>query len=95
MSLAGLDPVVHEPTRLRICAFLAPLEEAEFGALREELAVSESVLSKHFSRLEAEGYAKRRRDVFDGRRVWASLTRTGRLAFTAHVGALREIAGLV
>ncbi len=94
VDTAGLDRLILEPTRLRICGFLAPLEEADFGALRDDLDVSESALSKHMARLEAAGYVSTRKDTFDGRRSWAGLTGPGRRVLAAHVEALQRIAGV-
>lgn len=89
---SGFDEVIHAPNRLHICALLAPLEEAEFQILREELGVSDSVLSKHISQLEAAGYLALRKGPLNGRqRTWARLTRRGRKAFAGHVAALRAI----
>ena len=61
MKMPRFDTVIHAPNRLQICAFLSPLEEAEFQVLREELAVSDSVLSKHIKQLEEAGYVKQRK----------------------------------
>ena len=95
MSEARFDELIHAPLRLRICAFLSPLEEAEFSVVRESLAVSDSVLSKHFSHLQDAGYLTLRKAPVDGRqRTWASLTAEGRRAFAGHVAALQEIAAL-
>ena len=95
MGRSEFDPVIHAPNRLQICALLIPLEEAEFKVLREELEVSESVLSKHISKLEEAGYVALRKAARDGRqRTWARLTGAGRDAFAAHVAALREIVAL-
>ena len=92
MTKHALDPVIHAPNRLQICAFLAPLEEAEFQILREELEVSESVLSKHISRLVEAEYISVRKSPVNGRqRKWASLTEKGRTAFSAHVATLQRI----
>ena len=92
MSPVPLDPIMHAPNRLQICAFLAPLEEAEFQALREELEVSDSVLSKHLSRLEAAGYVRLRKGVADSRpRTWAALTAAGRATLERHIAALQQI----
>jgi len=89
----NLDPVIHAPNRLRICAFLSPLEEAEFRALREELDVSESVLSKHLSQLIDAGYIEIRKAAVGGRqRRWARLTQSGRIAFSSHIATLKSIA---
>ena len=95
MSALKFDPVIHAPNRLQICALLAPLEEAEFQVLRDELGVSDSVLSKHVSRLVEAGYVRLRKSAVNGRQhTWASLTIRGRKAFAAHLEALSELAGL-
>lgn len=88
-----LDDVIHAPNRLRICALLGPLEEAEFQLLRESIGISDSVLSKHLRQLEEAGYVKVTKRMANGRqRTWARLTGRGRHAFAAHVAALQEIA---
>jgi DNA-binding MarR family transcriptional regulator len=90
-----LDPVIHAPVRLQICALLSPLQEAEFQVLREELEVSDSVLSKHIKQLEEAGYLAVRKGALNGRqRTWARLTPRGRAAFAAHVAELTRLAGL-
>jgi DNA-binding MarR family transcriptional regulator len=96
MTKARLNTVIHAPNRLQICAFLTPLQEAEFQVLRDELDVSDSVLSKHLKQLEKAGYVAFRKSAVKGRqRMWASLTKSGRKAFSAHVAELTRIAGVV
>ena len=87
-----LDPILQAPARLRLMTMLTAVSEAEFVTLREHLAVSDSVLSKHVSALAAEGYVRSRKGVHAGRRTtWISLTPSGRDALKAHVAALREL----
>ena len=96
MTTAQLNSVIHAPNRLRICAFLAPLQEAEFQVLRDELDVSDSVLSKHLKQLEEAGYVAFRKVAVNGRqRMWANLTKSGRKAFSAHVEELTRIVGII
>lgn len=96
MTKAQLNTVIHAPNRLRICAFLTPLQEAEFQVLRDELGVSDSVLSKHLSKLEEAGYVAFRKGAVNGRqRMWAGLTKSGRKAFSGHVEELTRIARVV
>lgn len=96
MAKARLNTVIHAPNRLKICAFLTPLQEAEFQVLRDELDVSDSVLSKHLKQLEVAGYVAFRKGAVNGRqRMWASLTKSGRKAFLAHVEELTRIANVV
>ena len=58
MTTAKLDPVIHEPNRLQICALLVPLEGTEFRVIRDTVGLSDSALSKHVKHLEKEGYGE-------------------------------------
>lgn len=92
MKTPRFDTVIHAPNRLQICAFLAPLEEAEFQVLRDELEVSDSVLSKHIKQLEEASYVKQRKSKMNGRqRTWVYLTEKGRKAFEGHVEELKRL----
>ena len=89
---ADLDPVLQAPARLKLMTMLTAVTEAEFATLRENLAVSDSVLSKHVSALAAEEYLRSRKGMHAGRRTtWISLTPTGRTALRSHVAALRAL----
>jgi DNA-binding MarR family transcriptional regulator len=89
------DTVIHAPNRLQICAFLASLQEAEFQVLRDELRVSDSVLSKHIKQLENAAYVKQRKGKLNGRqRTWLSLTTEGYRAFKKHVEVLKGLANI-
>ena len=92
MNEPELDAVIHAPLRLRICALLKPLAEVEFQMVRDELGVSDSVLSKHVKQLEQAGYVSQRKAPLNGRqRTWLALTRRGSAAFRLHLRALREL----
>ena len=90
----AFDEIVHAPHRLRICALLAPVDSMEFGAVRDELGVADSVLSKQLKVLVDAGYATTTKATGEtGRaRTWLSLTREGRRAFAGHLAALQELA---
>jgi len=93
MAPARFDPVIHAPARLQICALLSAVDQAEFSVLREELEVSDSVLSKHLKQLEDAGYVQPRKvTVASRQRTWLSLTRQGRAAFAAHMRELQRLA---
>lgn len=95
MTKPRFDPIIHAPNRLQICAFLAPLEVAEFQVLRDALEVSDSVLSKHIKHLEEASYVKLVRRKMNGRqRTWVHLTGKGRKAFKAHVEELNRMVAL-
>lgn len=96
MTIEGLDPVIHAPVRLQICAILSATDEAEFALVREETGVSESVLSKHVKQLEEAGYVKVRKAVLASRqRTWLSLTDAGQAAFVRHLHTLTRLASAV
>ena len=93
MTLPDLNPLIHAPIRLQVCAILFATDEAEFALVREETGVSESVLSKQVKLLDEAGYVAIRKAVFASRqRTWLSLTRAGRTAFASHMRALTALA---
>jgi DNA-binding MarR family transcriptional regulator len=92
MTDARFDDLIHPSTRLSLVALLAAADWAEFAFLRDQLALSDSALSKQLSILEEAGYVRIDRPLRDRRRrVRARLTAAGATAFQGHVTALREI----
>jgi|TARA_B110000263_G_C15244255_1_gene480914 DNA-binding MarR family transcriptional regulator len=92
MVNSKFDPIIHAPNRLQICALLSPLDQVEFRVIREELDVSDSVLSKHIKQLEDVGYINQKKSKVNGRaRRWFHLTDKGRSAFELHVEELKRI----
>ena len=51
MPYPVFDDVIHEPHRLRICAMLVPSTGTDFAAVRDEMGLSDSALSKHLKTL--------------------------------------------
>lgn len=95
MTVPIFDELIHAPLRLQLCGLLSPLDTAEFAVLREELGVSDSVLSKHLRQLEDAGYVVLRKSAVNGRqRTWASLTDAGRRAFAGHIAELKRLAAV-
>jgi DNA-binding MarR family transcriptional regulator len=89
------DPVIHPSPRLQICGLLAAVDAMEFAAVRDDVRISDSVLSKHVKQLEDAGYVKvQKATVASRQRTSLSLTKEGRRAFDAHVAELRRIAGV-
>lgn len=94
MTPPRFDPVVHAPNRLQICAMLAAVDSVEFGAVRDELEVSDSVLSKHVRVLEEAGYVRVKKATVGSRqRTWLVLTKAGRTALAGHVAELQRLLG--
>ena len=89
----GLDDLLGHPVRYSIVALLGAADRAEFGFVRDQVEVSDSVMSKQMSLLEDVGYVKVHKGYIDNRaRTWLSLTGKGRRTFERHLAALREIA---
>jgi DNA-binding MarR family transcriptional regulator len=69
MKNVNFDDLIHAPNRLMICAILEPVSEMEFALLKEQLAVSDSVLSKHLKTLLDANYLNLKKVTQDGRQV--------------------------
>ena len=92
MTQPKFDQLIHSKGRLQLCAILDSVTSADFSVLREELDVSDSVLSKHLKALEDAGYVKVNKHTVASRvRTWISLTRNGKKAFAGHVAELNRI----
>lgn len=55
-SLAGVDRLIHEPSRSYILAILAYVESVDFLYLQRETGLTKGNLSVHLSKLEEAGY---------------------------------------
>jgi DNA-binding MarR family transcriptional regulator len=95
LSPPKFDPVIHAPLRLQICALLSPTAMADFQMMRDELGVSDSVLSKHIKQLEDAGYVAQVKAAKNGRqRTTIMFTGKGRKAFQRHIATLQALASL-
>ena len=93
--MAELNPLIHQPTRLRIMAALVGMDEGDqvdFTFLRDLLGLTDGNLSVHLQRLEEAGYMAVEK-TFVGRRpkTWIWAAPEGRAAFAVHVDALEAI----
>ena len=93
--MSKLNPLIHQPTRLRIMAALVsldPSEKADFVFLRDLLELTDGNLSVHLQKLEEAEYVMIDK-VFVERRpkTWIRATKEGRDAFATHVDALEAI----
>lgn len=88
-----LDARLGHPVRYSIVALLSSAVRAEFAFVRDQVEVTDSVLSKQVSALEEAGYVKVHKGFVGKRaRTWLSLTRAGRARFERHLSALGQIA---
>jgi DNA-binding transcriptional ArsR family regulator len=92
-----VDPLIHQPTRLKIMAALAGLDEGsrvDFNFLLELLSLSDGNLSAHLQKLEkAELIGVEKEFVNRYPKTWARITEKGRRAFEEYVDSLERIIG--
>ena len=92
MTQDVLDPLLHQPLRTQIAAYLAGAGEATFSDLKRLLGVSDGNLDAHLKKLLAADYVAARK-TSDGPRpqtVYA-LTPIGREALRSYVAALQGL----
>jgi DNA-binding transcriptional ArsR family regulator len=91
--LAGLDRVIHEPSRLLILTVLYSVAEADFLHLKK-WGFTQGNLSSHLGKLERAGYVALTKK-FKGKYplTICSLTRKGREAFVDYARKLKYVSG--
>lgn len=87
-----LDQLVHQPTRLRIFAYLYRHDAATFSELQTELDVTEGNLSSHAQRMEDAGALAIEKEFVDRRpQTTYRLTDAGEAMFEEHVAVLETL----
>ena len=92
-TLPALDPLLHQPVRTQIAAYLGGRGEATFAELKRVLGVTDGNLDAHLGKLAEAGYVESRREAQPGGRsatVFA-LSPSGRQTFAAYVAALSTL----
>lgn len=91
--LPTLDPLLHQPVRTQIAAYLAGRGEASFAELKRALAATDGNLDAHLGKLVEAGYLESRKEASPAGRPQTvySLNATGRHAFATYVAALAAL----
>jgi len=89
---AGIDRLIHEPSRLTIMAHLYVVESADFLFLVRQTGMTWGNLSVHISKLEAAGYLEVKKE-FLGKKPHTviSLTTSGRVAFDEYRKHMNQV----
>lgn len=94
MALA-LDPLIHQPVRLRIMTVLhalGPEQEVEFTTLRDMLGVTNGNLGSHLRKLEEAGYVRTHKTfVLRRPRTYIAVTGLGLNAYQTYLMALERL----
>jgi predicted ArsR family transcriptional regulator len=91
--LPTLDPLLHQPVRTQIAAYLAGRGEATFAELKRALAATDGNLDAHLTKMLDAGYLESRKEASTSGRpqtVYA-LADAGRQAFATYVAALTAL----
>lgn len=93
IRLPPLDPLLHQPVRTQIAAYLAGRGEATFAELKRALAATDGNLDAHLGKLVEAGYLESRKEASPAGRSQTvySLTAIGRGAFATYVAALAAL----
>jgi len=77
--VSELDPVIHQPTRLRLVMLLSGVDMVDFNFLLNTLSLTKGNLSSHMNQLEEVGYVEISK-TFNGKIPHTSyrITRLGR-----------------
>lgn len=90
--VAGIDRVIHEPTRYRIIAHLYVVESMDFLFLIRQTGLTFGNLSSHMSKLEKTGYVDVKKE-FRGKKphTMLKLTKKGRKAFDEYRQNMKQV----
>ncbi|MGD8593881.1 MAG: transcriptional regulator [Gammaproteobacteria bacterium] len=89
---AFLDPVLHQPIRTRIVAFLVARGEATFTELKQTLDITDGNLEAHMKKLKASGYIDTRKQSGSGRpQTLYFVTQVGSKAFKQYIESLQKL----
>jgi DNA-binding transcriptional ArsR family regulator len=93
--VSDLDPIVHQPTRLRLLMALSGVATADFVFLQSSLGLTQGNLSTHMTKLEEAGYVEVTK-TFENRmpKTRYRLTDLGKERLDAYWQALDAIRGL-
>lgn len=87
-----LDPLLHQPLRTQLVAYLAGAAEVTFTELKSQLQVSDGNLESHLKKLIAADYVTVRKETGNGRpQTFYALTEPGREALRQYVGTLQKL----
>lgn len=93
--LPTLDPLLHQPARTQLVAFLSGRGEATFSELKRVLGVTDGNLGAHLAKLVEAGYVATGEAAGGGRaQTVYALTPAGRTALNEYVVRLSALMAL-
>jgi DNA-binding MarR family transcriptional regulator len=90
--VAELDPIIHQPTRLRIMVLLYQNRQAAATWVRDALGLTDGNLGSHTQKLVDAGYLEQGRALSaQGFQLRLKLTPKGEQAFAAYLAGLKSM----
>ena len=90
-----IDPIIHEPARLKIITYLTLVESADFVFLISRTGLSTGNFSTHMSKLQKAGYICIEKSIKDNRpHTMLSITEPGKHAYQNYRKVMQGILGL-
>lgn len=87
-----LDPLLHQPSRTQLVAYIAGHGEPSFTDIKQALELTDGNLDAHLKKLLAADYVEKVKGDNNGRtQTLFMLTEKGRVAFERYVSALGNI----
>ena len=86
------DPILHQPVRTRIMAYLMSLSSVDFTSLKKSLDLTDGHMSTHMKTLVEANYVKMEKEFVNSKpRTTYHITQTGKLAFQQYLETLKKL----
>lgn len=87
-----LNPILHQPIRTKIMAYLVTARKADFTTLKKALALTDGHMSTHMKLLVEENYVEVEKAFVENKpKTTYRLTAAGKKAFSEYVASLKKI----
>ena len=97
-TIDEIDRTLHDPSRLKIIAYLYSLEETDFTYLKNQTEFTWGRLASHLDKLQEVGYVELKKELVQKRksskktpRTYISLTIEGRRAFDKYRDSIQQL----
>ena len=93
-----IDKILHDPSRLKIVAYLYSLKETDFTYLKNQTGFTWGRLASHLDKLQEVDYVELRKELIQKRKsskktpiTFISLTTKGRKAFDKYRESMKQL----
>jgi DNA-binding MarR family transcriptional regulator len=97
-TIDEIDRTLHDPSRLKIIAYLYSLKETDFSYLKNQTGYTWGRLASHLDKLQEVGYVELKKELVQKKksskktpRTYISLTIEGRRAFDKYRESMQQL----